>query len=131
MRALPAGVEPTGNGYYIAGNNHSDDLFMFLKRKLGPADGVQPNTAYRLKFKIVFASNAPSGCLGIGGAPGEGVTHKLDTRKRAELPVPLQGASVGSSSSSKLGREWSPGSSTTPSSPTVQSRSSSRLAAAG
>jgi hypothetical protein len=87
VRALPAGIEPKGTGYYIAGNNHSDDLFMFLKRKLGAADGVQPNTAYRLKFKIVFASNAPSGCLGIGGAPGEGVTLKAGGSDVEPKPV--------------------------------------------
>jgi hypothetical protein len=87
VRALPAGIEPKGTGYYIAGNNHSDDLFMFLKRKLGPADGVRPNTAYRLKFKIVVASNAPSGCSGIGGAPGEGVTLKAGGSDVEPKPV--------------------------------------------
>src|SRR5829696_6400601 len=34
IRPLPAGVEPPGTGYYLAGHNRSDDLFMFLKRKL-------------------------------------------------------------------------------------------------
>src|SRR4051812_17169204 len=76
IRNLPPGVEPGGTGFYIAGNNHSDDLFMFLKRKLGPAEGVQPNTTYGLTFKLIFASNAPSECTGIGGAPGESVTLK-------------------------------------------------------
>jgi hypothetical protein len=76
IRELPAGITPAGTGYYIAGNNHSDDLFMFLKRKLGATEGVRPNTTYRLHFKIVVASNAPSGCSGIGGAPGESVTLK-------------------------------------------------------
>lgn len=76
IRDLPPGVDAKGTGFYVAGNNHSDDLFMFLKRKLGPSEGVQPNTTYRLTFKIVFASNAPSECTGIGGAPGESVTLK-------------------------------------------------------
>ena len=75
-RDLPPGVEPRGTGLYVAGNNHSDDLFMFLKHKLGSAEGIQPNTMYRLTFKIVFASNAPSECTGIGGAPGESVILK-------------------------------------------------------
>jgi hypothetical protein len=88
IRDLPPGAEPKGAGFYIAGNNHSDDLFMFLKRKLGPAEGVQPNITYRLTFKIVVASNAPSGCTGIGGAPGEGVTLKAggsDTEPQAAV----------------------------------------------
>jgi hypothetical protein len=69
IRALPTEIG-SANGYFIAGNNHSDDLFMFLKRKLGQAEGVKPSTTYRLKFTIVVASNAPSGCYGVGGAPG-------------------------------------------------------------
>jgi hypothetical protein len=76
VRDLPPGIEPGGTGFYIAGNNHSDDLFMFLKRKIGKAEGVLPDTTYTLTFKILFASNAPSGCTGIGGAPGESVTLK-------------------------------------------------------
>jgi hypothetical protein len=88
VRDLPPGAEPGGTGFYIAGNNHSDDLFMYLKRKLGPAEGVQPNATYRLAFKIVFASNAPSECTGIGGAPGESVTLKAggsDIEPRPEV----------------------------------------------
>jgi hypothetical protein len=75
-RDLPAGIQPRGTAYYISGNNHSDDLYMFLKRKLGSAEGVKPNTTYNLKFRIVIASNAASGCTGIGGAPGESATLK-------------------------------------------------------
>lgn len=71
-----ADVAPTFPAYFISGSNHSDDLFMFLKKKLTAKDGIQPNTTYQLKFTLVFASNAPSGCFGVGGAPGEGVTLK-------------------------------------------------------
>jgi hypothetical protein len=76
IRTLPTGIQATGTGFYIEGNNHSDDLFMFLKRQLSQAEGVQPNTTYRLKLRITFASKAPGGCIGIGGSPGEGVTLK-------------------------------------------------------
>lgn len=91
VRDLPTGIEPKGSGYYVAGNNHSDDLFMFLKRKLGPAEGVKPNTSYRLKFKIVFASNEPSECLGVGGSPGEGVTLKAGASDSEPLAVVQNG----------------------------------------
>jgi hypothetical protein len=73
IRRLPPELEIAGKGFYIQGINHSDDLFMFLKRRLGPEDGVIPNQEYRVKFTIVFASNAPSGAVGIGGPPGEAV----------------------------------------------------------
>lgn len=61
------------NGIYITGNNHSDDLFMHIKRKL---EGLKPNTGYSLSFHLQIATNADSGCAGIGGAPGESVYVK-------------------------------------------------------
>ena len=73
IRPLPPELGINGTGYYIQGINHSDDLFMFLKRRLGPEDGIVPGQKYRVMFTIVFASNAPSGAVGIGGAPGESV----------------------------------------------------------
>src|SRR4030042_681907 len=71
IRPLPSELGINGTGYYLQGMNHSDDLFMFLKRRLGPDDGVAPGQEYRVVFTIVFASNAPSGAVGIGGSPGE------------------------------------------------------------
>lgn len=57
----------------IEGNNHSDDLFMYLKRRL---TGLEPNTAYRLHFHLELATQAPRNASGVGGAPGEGVYVK-------------------------------------------------------
>lgn len=76
VRPLPPELGINGTGYYLQGMNHSDDLFMFLKRRLGTDDGVVPGQEYRVMFTIVFASNAPSGAVGIGGAPGESVYLK-------------------------------------------------------
>jgi len=76
IRPLPSELKIEGTGYYLQGVNHSDDLFMFLKRRLGSDDGVVPGQEYRIKFTIVFASNAPSGAVGIGGSPGESVYLK-------------------------------------------------------
>jgi hypothetical protein len=76
IRPLPSELGIEGTGYYLEGMNHSDDLFMFLKRRLGTDDGVVPGQEYRIKFTIVFASNAPSGAAGIGGSPGESVFLK-------------------------------------------------------
>lgn len=60
-------------GLNVSGNNHSDDLFMFVTKRF---TGLEPNTQYQLEMEITFATNAPSGCIGIGGAPGEGVAVK-------------------------------------------------------
>jgi hypothetical protein len=77
IRSLPHELGANGTGYYLQGMNHSDDLFMFLKRPLGTDDGVVPGMEYRAMFTIVLASNAPSGAVGIGGAPGESVYLKV------------------------------------------------------
>ncbi|MFW6056340.1 MAG: hypothetical protein ACOC9B_03430 [Chloroflexota bacterium] len=76
LRQLPPGLESEGTGFYLQGMNRSDDLFMFLKKRLTAADGIVPEQDYRVSFDIVFASNAPSGAVGIGGPPGEAVYLK-------------------------------------------------------
>lgn len=60
----------TGKGYFIGGTNRSDDLFLFVKKQY---PGLKPNTTYNLNFQLKFATNTPSGCVGVGGAPGEAV----------------------------------------------------------
>ncbi|MFO7773450.1 MAG: hypothetical protein R6V59_05890 [Dehalococcoidia bacterium] len=76
LRPLSSELESGCDGYYLQGMNRSDDLFMFLKRRLGAGEGIIPNQEYRIEFTIVFASNAPSGAVGIGGPPGEAVFLK-------------------------------------------------------
>ena len=76
MRSLPPELSASGTGFYVQGNNHSDDLFMFLKRRLDSSDGIVAGQTYQITFTLVFASSAPSGCAGVGGPPGEGVFLK-------------------------------------------------------
>ena len=66
--ALPAPL--TGNGYFIAGKNRSDDALIYVKKQFG---GLVPSAKYKVLFDVKFASNTPSGCFGVGGAPGESV----------------------------------------------------------
>ncbi len=84
-RSLPAEVDALRNGLFISGNNHSDDLFMFIKR---PITGLEPGAAYRVRIAVEFATNAPSDCVGIGGAPGAGVTVKAGAVTDEPLAVP-------------------------------------------
>ncbi len=76
IEALPDELDVRGTGFYIQGMNRSDDLFMYLKHELGPLDGVRPGQTYQVRYRIVVASNAPTGCAGVGGAPGESVYLK-------------------------------------------------------
>ena len=69
---LPANLDAQ-KAIMLSGNNHSDDLFMFIKRKV---TGLNPNTSYTLVFDVELASNAPKGSVGAGGSPGESVYLK-------------------------------------------------------
>ena len=79
---LQSGIRPVpaeaggGSGFMLHGKNRSDDLFMFLKRQLTTADGIEANRQYIVDFKIRMISDAPAGCGGVGGAPGESVYLK-------------------------------------------------------
>jgi hypothetical protein len=64
-------------GYLLYGRNVSDDLFMYIRRQLNADDGIVPSQAYRLSYRVTLLSDGPTGCMGIGGAPGEGVVLKL------------------------------------------------------
>jgi hypothetical protein len=87
IRPLPAELGINGTGFYIQGNNHSADLFMFLKKRLTAADGVVAGQTYQVTFKLVFASNVPSGCIGVGGAPGESVYMKAGASPAEPLVI--------------------------------------------
>jgi hypothetical protein len=63
---LPAPLNTSKYALKIGGTNRSDDLFMFVKRKIS---GLAPNTTYKATFQVELASDAPTGAVGIGGAP--------------------------------------------------------------
>jgi len=70
---LPAPLDQSRRGIMLSGNNHSDDLFMFLKRQL---TGLKPETEYDIAISVEFATNAAQGCFGVGGSEGESVVIK-------------------------------------------------------
>ena len=55
---------------YMGGTNLSDDLLLYTTRKV---TGLLPNNTYTGSFTVTFASDAPAGCAGVGGSPGESV----------------------------------------------------------
>jgi hypothetical protein len=67
---LPAPLDRTHYALKLSGNNHSDDLFMFVKRKV---TGLEPDMVYYVTFTVEFASDVPNGMVGAGGSPGESV----------------------------------------------------------
>ena len=57
--------------YYVSGANRSDDLLLYVKKQI---TGLVANTEYTFAVtSLNLLSNAQSGCMGVGGAPGESV----------------------------------------------------------
>ena len=80
---LPAPLGPQ-QALFISGRNHSDDLFMFFNGQVG---GLEPGVRYTATVSVGIATETPSGCVGIGGAPGESVFVKAGASAVKPLPV--------------------------------------------
>lgn len=96
--------EPRQRGFYFSAHNRSDDVFLFLRRRLE----VAPNRPYRVSYSVTFASPEGSGCPGAGGSPGESVFMKLGLT--ATKPVVQQqdgyfGLSADKGQQSEAGKE--------------------------
>ncbi|MCY6356529.1 hypothetical protein [Clostridium sp. ZS2-4] len=63
-------------GLLLQGNNHSDDLFMYITRKFDKNIGLIPNTTYKIDLSFDIATNVPGETMGIGGSPGSSVYVK-------------------------------------------------------
>lgn len=81
---LPPPLNTDTGALKQSGKNLSDDLFMFIKKKV---DGLQPGTKYYVSFEIEIASNAASGLFGVGGAPGESVYIKAGASTHEPMKV--------------------------------------------
>jgi hypothetical protein len=76
-------------GLLVGGTNRSDDLFMYIYREVS---GLVPGQRYRVRVDISFATNAPAGCIGVGGAPGEGVAVKAGAAAAAPTKLTVSGS---------------------------------------
>lgn len=72
----PLGSPLLGRGIRLSSNNASDDVWMYISRQLTTSNGISPNKLYDVAITVWVASNAQTGCAGIGGAPGESVYLK-------------------------------------------------------
>lgn len=71
---LPGPLDTTRFGFRMKGMNRSDDMFMFLRRKV---EGLVPGARYAVSFKVRLASDAAADGIGIGGSPGSSVFLKI------------------------------------------------------
>jgi hypothetical protein len=53
--AMP-GITPAQNGVTMSGQNFTDDLFFFMKKKI---TGLQPNMLYTIEFAVDIVTNIP------------------------------------------------------------------------
>ena len=79
-------IDGAGNGIFISGNNHSDDLFMGYVKAL---KGFSPARTYHFTVSFQLATDVEGGMVGVGGSPGESVTVKcgVTPTEPAALPV--------------------------------------------
>ncbi|HEV7378591.1 MAG TPA: hypothetical protein VGN64_02285 [Dyadobacter sp.] len=70
---LPAVVDTSRYGFRMQSINRSDDMFMFLKKKV---TGLQPNRSYNLSIDVKLVTNYTETSVGIGGSPGSSVFIK-------------------------------------------------------
>ena len=82
-RAIPPPLD-SRSALFISGINRSDDLFMFYR---GPLDGLTPGARYAATVGLEIATETPSGCLGVGGSPGESVWIKAGVTDVEPLAV--------------------------------------------
>lgn len=75
---LPQPLDTDQMALKLQGTNRSDDLFMFLKKKV---TGLAPNAIYNASFTLEIASNVADNLVGIGGSPGESVFIKIGASK--------------------------------------------------
>lgn len=92
VRVLPPELGRSATGLYLQSTNRSADAFMFVHRGVGASDGLEPGARYTARFAITMASDAPAGCIGIGGPPAEAVTLKVGMVDHAPV-VALDGTS--------------------------------------
>jgi hypothetical protein len=86
-RTMPAPFD-TSEALYISGHNRSDDLFMYYRVQ---ANGLRPDTEYRITFSVEILTNAPMNCPGVGGAPGESVYLKAGASTAEPKPIDMKG----------------------------------------
>jgi hypothetical protein len=68
----------------LSGDNHSADLFMYLKRKVS---GLKPNTDFTVSIELTFTTAVPSTVAGSNISPGEAVFMKVGAASIEPKPV--------------------------------------------
>lgn len=87
-KSIPLANQILTKGLFLSGNNHSDDLFMFVKRQI---KGLKPNTLYALTYTIALEDDVFPCQTGVGGSPGESVFLKVGASQIEPEKVDVNG----------------------------------------
>jgi len=71
--SLPEPLDKKRTAFMLQSHNRSDDMFMFLKRKV---NGLKANQTYTVVFNVELGTKYPAGGIGAGGSPGSSVYLK-------------------------------------------------------
>lgn len=89
----PPGLDAGSGFFHLAASNPSDDVFAYLLREVTADAGLVGDRTYVADVTVAFASDAPTGCAGIGGAPGESVYLKVGASSEQPVPISQDGGS--------------------------------------
>lgn len=112
VRDLPDDMDVSGKGFYLEGQNDPRDIFLFIKRQLGPEEGLHPQTSYRVDYTVSLATNYPDDCseeqgqkmyLKMGASKWEPSSKLSSDQSRYELNVRKGDDEVGGDAASSAG----------------------------
>ncbi|TVX99852.1 copper amine oxidase N-terminal domain-containing protein [Cohnella terricola] len=81
---LPLPGNTKNYGYKLKGMNRSDDLFMFMYKKIS---GLQPNATYNVSMLFDLYTNEAGGSFGVGGSGSESVFVKAGVVNIEPKPI--------------------------------------------
>lgn len=84
-------IDGAGNGIFISGNNHSDDLFMGYVKAL---EGFAPARAYHFTVSFKLAADVEGGMIGVGGSPGGSVAVKCGVAQTEPAALPIESGGI-------------------------------------
>lgn len=89
---LPEELDMPGTGYLLAGDNRTDEMFMYLFREIGPEHGLVAGEQYQATFTVRFASKVAHDAVGAGGSPSGDVFMKVGAVPRKPRIEVIPGA---------------------------------------
>jgi hypothetical protein len=81
---LPAPLDTNDGALRQSGDNHSDDLFMFIKKKV---TGLLPNHMFSVSIEAEIATCIPDDMIGLGGSPGGSVYIKAGAFQNEPMKI--------------------------------------------